>query len=310
MRTILTLSMPAVAAAAGLAWTPAQPGSSRSAPSSTDFPHAAHVALMPTCGACHSGVAQGNMYPAASFCATCHNGSIQPAVAWTPPKPRPVSNSRFDHGAHMNAAGNECADCHLEAGSTDNFVQLAVVGQCRECHSASPALRTTAVWHGDNWIGRHQLQAAASPETCGGCHVRADCLECHRPNAATSSPAYHPADFLVGHAAAAYTRQTTCSDCHNTTQFCVTCHQTSGLTSAAGIGGSRYHDAKASFATAHGQAARQSLESCVACHSQTDCLGCHSSVGPGRFSPHGPGWDAEKMRSKNPSMCAVCHPGG
>ena len=309
MKTIMTLSMPAVAAVVGLAWTPAAPVSFESPTSVAEFPHASHVALMPSCSACHSGVSQGNMYPDASFCGTCHNGSIQPAVDWRPPVASQQGNPRFSHGTHIAAVGNECADCHVEGGSTDNLVQRAVVEQCQECHSNSPELKTTTVWHGDNWTAQHQLQAAASPETCVGCHVRADCLECHRPNPATSSPAYHGPNFVQNHATWSYNRESSCSDCHNSTQFCVTCHNDAGLTSTDGIGDTRYHDAKTNFTTGHGQAARQSLESCVACHSQTDCLACHTATGSGRFNPHGPGWDAAKMRSKNPSMCAVCHPG-
>ncbi len=314
MKMIMTLSMPAVAAAVGLAWVPSTPSPALTAVESgsasvAEFPHATHVGLIPSCAVCHSGVAAGDMYPSPTFCGSCHNGSIQPEVDWTPPPVRPTMNRRFDHGTHISQAGNECVDCHAQAGSTDNFVQLAVVSQCRDCHSNTPALKTPTVWHGDNWVAQHQQQAAASPETCIGCHVRADCLECHRPNPATSSPAYHPANFLTGHPTAAYNRQVTCGDCHNTTQFCASCHNQAGLTSTGEMGDTRYHDAKANFTTGLGQAARQTLVSCVACHSQTDCLQCHMAAGPGGFNPHGPGFDAEKLRSKNPSMCAVCHIG-
>lgn len=309
MRAMMTLSMPAVAAVLGLSWNPAKPA----APAAVEFPHAKHLVLM-DCTMCHSGVASGNMYPDPTFCGACHNGSVQPEVDWSPPAPRPQSNLRFDHGTHIGAADNACTDCHVEAGSSGNVVHLAVVEQCRDCHSNSPALKTTSAWHGDAWVAQHQLQAAAAPESCANCHVRADCLECHRPGAATGSPAYHPADFLSGHSTWAYSRAVTCGDCHNTSAFCVDCHQSAGLTSKDGIGGNRFHDAMQNFTSNHAQAARQSLETCVACHTQNDCLGCHAATGPGRFSPHGPGFDADRLRDKNPSMCAICHgtniPGG
>ncbi len=75
-----------------------------------------------------------------------------------------------------------------------------------------------------------------------------------------------------------------------------------------------YHDAKQFFLLNHGQAARQNLESCVACHAERDCLTCHSAVGGRRFNPHGPGFDPETLRRKNSQACTVCHgaaiPGG
>ena len=75
------------------------------------------------------------------------------------------------------------------------------------------------------------------------------------------------------------------------------------------VGGldSRYHDAKQSFSVGHGQAARQNLESCVSCHAERDCVSCHSATGGRRYNPHGPGFDAERLRRKNPEMCLACH---
>jgi hypothetical protein len=71
--------------------------------------------------------------------------------------------------------------------------------------------------------------------------------------------------------------------------------------------GSGYHDAKRFFVVGHGQAARQSLETCVSCHTERDCLTCHSALGGRRFNPHGPDFDAERLRKRNIEVCAVCH---
>jgi hypothetical protein len=81
------------------------------------------------------------------------------------------------------------------------------------------------------------------------------------------------------------------------------------------IGPAGYHDVFRGFSLGHGQAARQSLESCAACHAERDCTACHSAVGGGfRFNPHGPGFNAARLLSKNPSLCTACHgtaiPGG
>jgi hypothetical protein len=132
-------------------------------------------------------------------------------------------------------------------------------------------------------------------------------LSCHRPNPADASPGYHPAGFLTTHPSAAYSRESSCADCHNPAQFCASCHVSAGLRSSNGLRGRGYHDAKRQFLLNHGQAARQELESCVTCHSDRDCLVCHSAQGGRRFNPHGPGFDPQTLRRKSPSMCSTCH---
>ncbi len=97
-----------------------------------------------------------------------------------------------------------------------------------------------------------------------------------------------------------------CSDCHNVGSFCAKCHAAAGLVSSGPLGAG-YHDASPFFTAGHGQAARQSLETCTGCHVERDCLRCHSAVGGRRFNPHGPGFDAARMRRKNPEMCTACH---
>ena len=182
------------------------------------------------------------------------------------------------------------------------------------CTPPGPAAARARGWsesaptsHGIDFSDSHAELASARPQSCGACHARSQCLDCHRPNAADPSPGYHPAGFLTTHPAAAYTRDQSCADCHNQSQFCADCHVSAGLGSTDGLRGAGYHDAKANFLLNHGQAARQNLESCVSCHSERDCLSCHSAVGGRRFNPHGPGFDPETLRRKNPSMCTACH---
>jgi hypothetical protein len=88
--------------------------------------------------------------------------------------------------------------------------------------------------------------------------------------------------------------------------FCASCHAGAGL-SAGGELGAGYHDAKRFFVAGHGQAARQNLESCVACHVERNCLSCHSALGGRRFNPHGPGFDPARLQRKNPEVCTACH---
>ena len=128
---------------------------------------------------------------------------------------------------------------------------------------------------------------------------------CHRPDAARAS-GYHPVGVLARHPAAAYNRETSCGDCHNTAGFCTSCHVRAGVV-ARGALRPGYHDASPTFIVGHGTAARQNLESCVSCHVERDCLTCHSALGGRHFSPHGPGFDAARLKRKNPEVCTACH---
>lgn len=268
-----------------------------------------------SCTVCH----------ARDFCLTCHvDAPEQRAIQALGPDPRsraiavhleaPASHRApsflTSHGALVRESARQCSTCHTRES-------------CLVCHSASQKVsaelfsaglsrgrgaqpvRHPPESHGANFASRHASPAAVKPSTCAGCHVRADCLECHRSTAA-AGPGYHPAGFLSRHPAAAYARETNCSDCHNVGAFCTTCHVNAGLSSHGPLR-SGYHDASRAFLLGHGQAARQNLESCVSCHAERDCLTCHSAQGGRKFNPHGPGFDANRLRRKNPEMCTACH---
>ena len=270
-----------------------------------------------SCATCH----------ARDFCTECHVDAPEvPAIQALQPDARSLAHRAelrapashedpsfvFRHGEPARREAGRCATCHTQES-------------CLGCHQASPtaalAMHTPAPGrgpgarverkrppsHGLDFSDQHADVASARPQSCGACHARSQCLDCHRPNAADQSPGYHPAGFLTTHPAAAYTRDQSCADCHNQSQFCANCHVSAGLGSTKGLRGVGYHDAKAEFLLNHGQAARQNLESCVSCHSERDCLTCHSAVGGRRFNPHGPGFDPETLRRKNPSMCTACH---
>lgn len=275
------------------------------------------------CATCH----------AQDFCLVCHvDAPEQPSIREMPVDPRslvhkaklraPATHADPDflrtHGAAMDGADGQCSTCHTQKS-------------CTVCHVATPGVAAGIPSAGagrglgavvtrryprshDAWFREtHGAEANASPQSCAGCHAQEDCLVCHLPGAADAAPGYHPPGFLTRHPTAAYGRETSCSDCHNPQSFCASCHEASGLTSTGPLG-SGYHDAKFFFLLAHGPAARRSLESCVSCHSESDCLVCHSAAQGRGFDPHGPGFDAERLRRKAPQMCTVCHgaaiPGG
>lgn len=268
-----------------------------------------------SCAVCH----------AREFCSQCHvNAPEVPVIQALGSDPRSLAigatlkspptheepTFQRKHGSLSRQTAATCANCHTQPS-------------CLSCHRSNPSVaqtlppagagrglgaqigRTRPASHTSDFADRHASLANSSPRSCSACHARTECLECHRPNAA-STGSYHPAGFLARHPAAAYNRQSDCSQCHNQSLFCTTCHTQSGFGSDRGLLTGKFHDAQASFLLGHGQAARQNLETCVTCHSERDCLACHSSQTRG-FNPHGPGFDAERLRRKNPETCAACH---
>jgi hypothetical protein len=112
-------------------------------------------------------------------------------------------------------------------------------------------------------------------------------------------------NYVTRHASDAYAREQDCASCHTPEVFCRSCHIQAG-SSPDPMASNAFHDKWGNWIIAHAPLARQSIEACASCHQQNDCLRCHSQAGWG-ISPHGPGFDAERMRDKNPLLCARCH---
>lgn len=275
-------------------------------------------AIAASCATCH----------ARNLCLSCHvNAPESPAILalasddrspvrasslLVPPSHRAEDFMRA-HGREAERRGATCATCHTRESCTSCHVgalpravaalPAAAEGRAPGAHLA----RTPPPSHTREFRERHGAEANARPASCETCHARSTCLECHRPDGGRQAR-YHPQSFITRHPSSAYARDASCSDCHNPAQFCQSCHQQSGLVAQSRIGARGYHDAFRGFSLGHGQAARQSLESCASCHAERDCTACHSAVGGGfRFNPHGPGFDAQRLRAKNPSLCAACH---
>lgn len=271
-----------------------------------------------SCATCH----------ARDFCAACHVNAPETATIQAleadprslalrhelkPPATHSAANFESKHGAQAGRTGASCSTCHTQES-------------CASCHRAGAPIAALALYragpgrgdgarttrrapsnHTPEWTERHGPAASASMRTCTSCHTRDSCLSCHRPDPARRG-GYHPASYLTRHPADAWTRSSSCSDCHNQGEFCQTCHLQSGLSAQRTLlGPAGYHDGNRQFALGHGQAARQSLESCVSCHIERDCLTCHSVVGGRGYSPHGPGFNSERLLKKNPQLCIACH---
>ena len=280
-----------------------------------------HWTVAASCATCH----------AQNFCLNCHvDGPEVPAIQalgsdarslahranFMAPPSHDAINFLASHGPDARRNQPTCAACHTQPSCTACHVApaprqigaLAMPGPGRA--AGARTTRQAPVSHTREFTEGHGGEAAATPRTCSTCHVRDDCLSCHRPVAGQPSGGggFHPPGFLARHPTATFARQASCGDCHNAQQFCASCHAQAGLSASRSLGSSSFHDGRAAFIVGHGQAARQSLESCVSCHTERDCTACHSSVGRGfRFSPHGPGFDPERLRRRNPEMCIACH---
>lgn len=272
--------------------------------------------VAPSCATCH----------AQDFCITCHvNAPETPAIQALAPDPRslaiPVAleapathaQTRFlqSHGKSAAKSTLACQTCHTQESCV--ACHLAPPQQIITLHASGPGrgegaqvIRARPASHMADFSAIHSPVANSNQKSCEGCHARPQCLDCHR-GTPERTPQYHPQTFLERHPAAAYARETNCSDCHNPGAFCQTCHAQAGIGSPKRALAAGFHDAYPGFLLNHGQAARQNLETCTSCHVERDCLTCHSALYGRGFNPHGPGFNADRLRAKNPQMCTVCH---
>lgn len=274
------------------------------------------------CAVCH----------ARETCARCHaNAEAVPAIAALGPDPRvaslesgkepeypePESHRTGEwlaaHGARASEDAAECASCHTAPS-------------CRSCHlrvetgsaiaslprpgpddaRGVPGERMARAVHPIGFETDHGSVAAAEQDRCATCHAEEEfCSSCHDSPA---SSGFHPPNFLARHGDDSWTGSAECSTCHNTEAFCRACHQDAGL-AARGRLDLAYHNREPLWLLAHGQAARQQLESCTTCHTQNDCARCHSAASGWNVNPHGPDFDPERAADANPLTCRRCHIG-
>lgn len=265
-------------------------------------------------------------------CTSCHvDASAVPAIATIPaagarlelpdfPAHYFTPGSHLDeeawlrgHGAAASADLGQCSTCHTR-------------NDCTVCHTVTPPAPVEAlpprkprqapgVLLSRNpppshdlaeFMTEHGNRAVTENATCAACHTRRFCEDCHN---APANAGFHPADFALRHKSAAYSGRLECQNCHDVRSFCRDCHTQTGMGAVATLGPG-FHDAQPSWLLRHGQAARQSLETCTSCHVQQDCMQCHSAQsGPFRVNPHGPGFDAQRMYDRNPIVCTACHIG-
>lgn len=253
-------------------------------------------------------------------------------LAQTGQMPMPENHQADDfwltHGEGGGADATLCAVCHAREYCSRCHVNAEYVPVIQALPSDPRVAEYVAgkEWpapptHTPFWLDEHKALAAGATDNCQVCHViEQGCQVCHlgsetleRRPLSKDFDLYHPANFMQRHSAAAWNSEAECATCHNPEVFCRDCHTNLGQASGEFRTTSGFHNESVRFRFGHGQAARQGLESCAACHAQQDCLECHSATSGRGINPHSGSFDGEKLRSKNERFCLFCHfsvPGG
>lgn len=260
------------------------------------FSHAAHVSRGQTCESCHAGIGtarQGTRLnlPTMRDCFRCH----APSGLAVPGFESPV-------------APLTCAGCHLTEPS-------GLLRTHFEEGDLSPPRWLAGMAHDHEWLVRHRWVAADEGPLCAQCHRESECVACHDGRVRTLR--VHPGDFLTTHPVMARRDETRCTSCHTITQFCAECHARLGIAPLAAPearAAIRYHPPAAVWsrgANMHAVEARRSMQSCVSCHAEQDCVVCHGSttIGGGGASPHPPGFAGQcgSALETNAHACITCH---
>ena len=272
-------------------------------------------------------------------CTTCHREAPVSVVTRLPDRElseapgvevvrrAPPSHRRPDfpteHGDLAAADAESCTSCHSEATCTDCHAgatasaRRSVPGPARAV--AAPASRGAPAGGPrppsmEKRGGGSGLPSAVRTPTPPRDTTTADTSSAADsaagpwpgPGIRSEPGGFHPENFMARHAAAAYGNRMECSTCHSTGAFCRECHSQTGMGSTGRIGPG-FHDGQTLWLLRHGQAARQSLESCASCHRQRDCIQCHSTTGAFSVSPHGSDFDAGRYADRNRQVCLACH---
>lgn len=278
-------------------------------------------------------------------CGTCHAGYGEEGAAVVPASRFPTARIRFSHAEHARE-GLTCLECHgdVPLSTIASREHLPTMRSCFRCHGGARPTAPTAcatchatlgdgrlrtafpegellppAWlhgmeHDRDWIVRHRWVGADQGELCASCHSESDCADCH--DGRVRPPRVHPNDWLTVHTTAARRNEPRCTSCHTTQTFCNECHSRLGLSpiSAPNVRfRGRYHPPDEVWVRGpalHAREARRSMNACVSCHAEGDCVQCHGALGIGAgINPHPPGFRERcgSARRQNARACIACH---
>ncbi len=268
------------------------------------FSHAAHAQTEGGCESCHTGVRSAGLatrahLPTMRDCLRCHavpglSDALTSAVVGTP---------------RASSEPMECTGCHDALPDGRMRAHFAAEGWM------NPPAWMAGMQHDHDWLVRHRWVAADAGSLCAECHVERECADCH--DGRVRPRRVHPGDFLTTHPPMARRDEPRCVSCHTVATFCSECHSRLGLATFSAPttrGADRYHPPAALWIRGpnlHGVEAQRSMQSCVSCHAEDDCVACHGSgaVGGGGVSPHPPGFSTAcaTVLAASPAACVRCH---
>jgi hypothetical protein len=226
-----------------------------------------------------------------------------------------------------------CIACHTHTVQYDAFLctichfkekEGTLVKKLKNGALLKPPSWMAGIGHDAAWYKQHEISAGSDASLCATCHTNQDCDACHAGTGKARPELIHPDDWIQMHGYSSLAGDLHCASCHTLQSFCLPCHRRSGVAwdSPSGLNvppGSLLHpEGWYSFpgsggSSLHAKEAKKSLSSCVACHTEYDCMTCHSAPLPD-FNPHPPSsvWlkKCGTLYSKNPSVCLKCHAPG
>ena len=301
------------------------------------FPHKDHVDADIACATCHGTLQDTQLatrmnLPSMALCLTCHTSANDtPAdkcgtCHMTEPDGR--LKTRF-------VAPNFATETTLELKSPAASIALRNLTHVdpmllnppsmkqnegsNEILTLMPAGRFKGDDHRLDYLEQHRHVSAPDAQYCQSCHTETYCLDCH--NGVAKPTTVHPPGYSQLHAIDAYNDQPTCSSCHNRQDFCLTCHQQTGLTiGEVGAANKTYHPANWTLPyggqnglnSGHAVAAQRNVGTCASCHNEQLCIGCHSTQSDRQLvpvNPHPDGWTdrCASLMTRNSTSCLKCH---
>ena len=312
------------------------------------------LAKKANCQTCHEEQIANN-------CTYCHTSDdVSTYVAFESPK----RNLIFNHEFHVTDQKLTCETCHkgLDEMTLATEKSIPEMAQCMTCHDGGKSPNACETCHTNfatlrpkehnrtDFVREHKLYARMQDASCTTCHTQESCQDCHvnaglvqtilngADMVSPRSPRLtandrgqgmalvkvHDLNFKFTHGIAASAKVAECATCHDSKDFCSTCHAAGGnvnqlefrpqshqqvrfVTIGVGTGGGL-----------HAYLARRDLESCMACHdvqgADPTCITCH--VDPDGIKgtdarTHSPGFMASSedgnWHSDQGASCFVCH---
>jgi hypothetical protein len=245
------------------------------------FPHEQHERLFPLCESCHAGIASGNVataMPTEASCRECHNGTDAKLVTWrrTTHAPGLLRFSHVTHAGQVDSSGRACATCHNVAGEPRMRVNRATAPTCLTCHTHRASEHLGA----DNRCATCHVPLTQAPRLNAG-----DVAKLPKP------PSHSNPSFASVHAPSTPAQTSSCATCH-ARESCARCHvnaRNQTLIASLGrdprvaaltAGKPAFYPSPAdhrneTFATGHGDRARENIASCATCHARPSCTTCH-----------------------------------